>query len=159
MAPGSPKGTQLQGEATSYIDDFEGTQNGISLLSPFSWQLSSRPMNLFNDTSLDNAGVQNGYDRAFLNWYSIDPIFYTNQRPAGITDDDLSSLYTRRIYVNEVFPALDLVQGQTTVINSLDLTYYPTERGPYNFRSGSENGVDPNRAWAGISRQLTTTDF
>ena len=159
LAPGSPKGTQLQGEATSYIDDFEGTQNGISLLSPFSWQLSSRPMNLFNDTSLDNAGVQNGYDRAFLNWYSIDPIFYTNQRPAGITDDDLSSLYTRRIYVNEVFPALDLVQGQTTVINSLDLTYYPTERGPYNFRSGSENGVDPNRAWAGISRQLTTTDF
>lgn len=159
LAPGSPKGTQFQGEATSYIDDFEGTQNGISLLSPFSWQLSSRPLNLFNDPSLDAAGVQNGYDRAFLNWYTIDPIFYTNQRPSGITDEDLSSLYTRRIYVNEIFPALDLVQGQTTVVNSLDITYYPNERGPYNFRLGSENGVDPTRAWAGISRQLTTTDF
>ena len=76
LAPGSPKGTQFQGEATSYIDDFEGTQNGISLLSPFSWQLSSRPLNLFNDPSLDAAGVQNGYDRAFLNWYTIDPYFF-----------------------------------------------------------------------------------
>src|SRR5690606_20719028 len=31
LAPGAPKGTDFNGEATSYIDDFEGTQNAIDL--------------------------------------------------------------------------------------------------------------------------------
>jgi len=159
LLPGSPKASDFAGEATSYIDDFEGSQSTITLLSPQSWFLSSRPLGLGIDANEDNIGIENGYDRAELNWYSIDPIFYSNQRPGEITDDDVSDLYTRRIFIDEIFPQIDIVQGQTTVINSLDLTYYPTERGPYNFRPGSESGVNPNNAWAGITRQLTTTDF
>ncbi len=42
-------------------------------------------------------------------------------------------LYTRRVFIREIFPEIDLVQGQQAVINTLDLTYYPSERGPYNF--------------------------
>ena len=42
LKPGAPKGTDFNSEVTSYIDDFEGTQNGISLLSPQAWFLSSR---------------------------------------------------------------------------------------------------------------------
>ena len=40
LLPGAPNGTDFNGEATAYIDDFEGTQNGISLLTPQSWFLS-----------------------------------------------------------------------------------------------------------------------
>ncbi len=165
LAPGAPKGTDLQGEATSYIDDFEGTQNAIDLKSSSSWFLSSRPLDVDgngDDTEPeDQDGIQNGYDRAMLNWYSIDPIFYSSQRPDDISDEDMSGLYTSRVFINELFPDQDLVQGQNSVLFTLDLAYYPEERGPYNFDATAADGVidNPEESWAGITRQLTSTDF
>lgn len=160
LKPGASKGADFRGEATSYVDDFEGTQNNIDLLSPQSWFLSSRPVGV-SSIGNDNNGEESGFGRALLNWYSIDPIFYSNQRPSGITDDDISDIYTRRIFIDEIFPEVDLVQGQNTLINSLDLVYYPTERGPYNFDPTETDNVldNPENSWAGITRQLTSTDF
>ncbi|MFP4844179.1 cell surface protein SprA [Winogradskyella sp. PE311] len=161
LLPGAPKGTDFDGEATAYIDDFEGTQGSIDLASPLSWFLSSRPKDLpAQIPGNDNNGIENGYGRAFLNWYTVDPIFYSNQRPDGITDDDVSDLYTRRVFIEEIFPEVDIVQGQTSVINTLDLAYYPTERGPYNFDPNETDDVlNPDQSWAGITRQITSTDF
>ena len=164
LLPGAPKGNNFNGEATSYIDDFEGTQNVIDLLAPQSWSISSRPKDLGNiyfEGDEDNNGIQNGFDRALLNWYSIDPIFYSSQRPAEISNEDLSNLYSRRIFIDEIFPQIDLVQGQTTVINSLDLNYYPNLRGPYNMDPSVSDGIidDVNDSWAGITRLINTTDF
>ncbi|MFK7834244.1 MAG: cell surface protein SprA [Winogradskyella sp.] len=161
LLPGAPNGADFNGEATAYIDDFEGTQGAIDLLSPLSWTLSSRPSSLpATVPGSDATGVQNGYGRALLNWYTVDPIFYSNQRPDGITDDDVSLLSTRRIFIEEIFNQ-DIVQGQTSVINTLDLAYYPTERGPYNFDpTAADNVMDnPRSSWAGITRQITSTDF
>jgi cell surface protein SprA len=161
LLPGAPKGTDFDGEATAYIDDFEGTQGSIDLASPLSWFLSSRPKDLpAQIPGNDLNGIENGYGRAFLNWYTIDPIFYSNQRPDGITDDDVSDLYTRRVFIEEIFPEVDIVQGQTSVINTLDLAYYPTERGSYNFDPNETDDVlNPDQSWAGITRQITSTDF
>lgn len=166
LLPGAPKGTDFDGEATAYIDDFEGTQGAIDLLSPLSWYLSSRPIDLNRDgeNNVDPEEineVDNGFGRAMLNWYTVDPIFYSSQRPGGITDDDVSNLYTRRVFIEEIFPEVDVVQGQTSVINTLDLVYYPTERGPYNFDPATTNDapLDPSESWAGITRQITSTDF
>nr|WP_204344968.1 cell surface protein SprA [Psychroserpens algicola] len=163
LAPGAPKGTDFNNEATAYVDDFEGTQGAIDLLSPQAWFLSSRPRTVNGvdeDDPVNTPGIQNGYDRAFLNWYTIDPIFYSNQRPGEISDDDVSDLYTRRVFIDEVFPEIDIAQGQSTVINTLDLVYYPTERGPYNFDPAAANdNLDPATSWAGITRQITSTDF
>ena len=165
LLPGAPKGTDFNGEATAYIDDFEGSQNGIDLKSPQSWFLSSRPLALNGTTAFDAfSGLRSGYDRALLNWYTIDPIFYSGQRPNGIDDDDISNIYTSRVFVNELFPEQDIAQGQTAVLNTLDLTYYPTERGPYNFSDTNltpdgSTLVNPNNGWAGITRQITSTDF
>ncbi|MFL0354148.1 cell surface protein SprA [Xanthomarina sp. GH4-25] len=166
LTPGSPKGTEFDGEATSYIDDFEGSQNAIDLKSPQSWFLSSRPkeLNVFSNPTEDENGIQNGYQRALLNWYNIDPIFYGSRSPSGITDDDISDLYTSRVFIEELFPNQDIAQGQTTVVNTLDLAFYPTERGPYNFQTSdvdvSTNTLtNPIENWAGITRQLTSTDF
>ncbi|MFC5194597.1 cell surface protein SprA [Bizionia hallyeonensis] len=163
LAPGSPKGTDFQGEATSYVDDFEGSQNNIDLKSPQSWFLSSRPRGI-NGNNDDQNGIAQGFDRAMLNWYTIDPIFYSNRSPDGITDDDISDLFTSRVFINELFPAQDIAQGQTTVLYTLDLAYYPTERGPYNFQTNNvdiPNGTltNPQDSWAGITRGLTSTDF
>ncbi|WP_242134364.1 T9SS outer membrane translocon Sov/SprA [Aestuariivivens marinum] len=161
LLPGAPKGTNLNGEATSYIDDFEGSQNAIDLKSQQSWFLSSRPVGLGIEANEDQNGIQNGYNRAMLNWYSVDPIFYSSQRPDDVSDDDLSDIYTSRVFIEELFPNRDIVPGQNSAIFTLDLTYYPQERGPYNFQPGSENGVlnNPTESWAGITRQLTSTDL
>jgi len=162
LLPGAPKGTDFNGEATAYIDDFEGTQGSIDLLNPLSWFLSSRPKELpSNIPGNDLPGLENGFGRAMLNWYTIDPIFYGPQRPGEITDEDISNLYTRRVFIDEIFPQVDIVQGQTSVINTLDLVYYPSERGPYNFDPSAANGapLNPNNSWAGITRQITSTDF
>ncbi len=162
LAPGAPKGADFNGEATVYVDDFEGTQGAIELLSPLSWFLSSRPDELPLAVDGNNQpGIQNGFGRALLNWYTIDPIFYSSQRPGGISDNDVSNLYTRRVFIEEIFPQIDIVQGQSSVINTLDLAYYPAERGPYNFSTDAQDGVlnNPNNSWAGITRQITSTDF
>ena len=163
LAPGAPKGTNLNGEATSYIDDFEGSQNAIDLKSQQSWFLSSRPLglNIPGNPNEDDNGIQNGYQRARLNWYTIDPIFYSSQRPGDISDDDMSNLYTSRVFINELFPEQNLVQGQNSVLYTLDLAYFPAERGPYNYDPSAANGVitNPQESWAGITRQLTSTDL
>ena len=162
LLPGAPNGTDFQGEATAYIDDFEGTQGAISLLGAQSWFLSSRPVGLPNNIpGNDNNGIQSGYGRALLNWYTIDPIFFSSQRPDGVTNDDISTLESRRVFINELFPSQDIVQGQNAVLNTLDLVYYPEERGPYNFDPAASGGapLTANDSWAGITREITSTDF
>ena len=101
-----------------------------------------------------------GYNRAKLAWYSIDPIFYTSQsRPAGIGNDDISLNTTRRIFINEIFPEQDLVQGQSTFQPTLDLAYFPEEKGPYNNQETDTFVSNSNQNWGGIMRSINATNF
>ena len=165
LLPGSPKQTQQNGEATTYVDDFEAAQSAVDVKSPLSWKLSSIPNGYApNQTGVEpiqNTDLTAGFRRAKLSWYGIDPIFYSNNKPSGISDDDISTLATRRVFINEVIDQ-DIATGQTTVLQTLDLAYYPNQRGPYNnydpdIQTSFE--ADPSNNWAGITRQLTTTDF
>lgn len=168
LQPGAPKGTDFGGVATTYIDDFEASQTSISVMSSMSWELSSVPVGYRgpNDTNgnydvNDDLSI-NDY-RAKLAWYTIDPIFYSSQRPGGISDDDLSNYTARRVFVNEIFPNTDIAQGQTQAIYTLDLSYFPQERGQYNYNpmAATSGGVLPNPEdnFGGIIREMTTTDF
>ncbi|WP_425556496.1 cell surface protein SprA [Flavobacterium chungnamense] len=168
LQPNSPKADRFEGEATIYVDDFEGSQTTIDLKSPFSWYLSStpeRPTTGVAPDYLDFGGTSNGleygFKRAKLAWYSIDPVFYT-QRPSGISEDDLSLNSTRRIFSQELFPNTVIAQGQTQVVNTLDLTYFPNERGPYNFNTATapDNTIpNPKDNFGGIVRALNSTNF
>lgn len=160
----TPKGDKFDGEATVYVEDFEGSQTNIDMKAPLSWSLASVPIGFGGElpNPMPEDAPTSGYRRAKLSWYTIDPIFYTSQRPSGISQDDLSSNKTRRIYVNELYPVNDIPQGQSTVIPTLDLTYYPSERGPYNFNplaNGTNTLPDPQNNWAGIMRGITSTNF
>ncbi|MEP0481493.1 MAG: cell surface protein SprA, partial [Nonlabens sp.] len=144
-----------------YVDDFEGSQTSIDILTPFSWSLASTPLAFEGNGSVANP-LEYNFSRAKLAWYSIDPIFYGNQRPDGITDDDVSDYRTRRVFVDEIFPNVDLQQGQQQVINTLDLSFYPNERGQYNYNPlAAGTNVLPNPAdnWGGIMRSFSSTDF
>lgn len=161
LFPGSPRGDDFQGEAAAYVDDFEGSQTAIDILNPFAWFLSSVPEGLEAPGATNNALAYN-FNRARLSWYTIDPIFYGLQQPPGITDADVSTARTRRVFIQELFPNVDLQQGQQQVINTLDLSYYPQERGPYNFNpaaAGTDVLPTPSDSWGGIMRQFSATDF
>ncbi|AEE19555.1 cell surface protein SprA [Dokdonia sp. 4H-3-7-5] len=159
LIPGQPKGTDFNGEATSYVDDFEGSQTSIDIGGALQWSLSSAPVGFGGE--LANGDLSTGYRRAKFAWYSIDPIFYNNQRPDGISDDDLSLAETRRVFRDEIFPQQDIIAGQTQALFTLDLAYFPGERGPYNFSPDAADGIlsNPQENFGGITRQLTSTDF
>jgi cell surface protein SprA len=167
LRPGTPKASDFEGEATSYVDDFEGSQTSISVIDPLSWKLASVPVgyrgpNDANGTFDSNDDLSINDFRAKLNWYTIDPIFYSSQRPADVTDQDLSQYYSRRVLVNEIFPNVDIVPGQIQTLFPLDLVYRPSERGMYNYNPAASNDnilPNPDQNFGGIMRGLQTTDF
>jgi cell surface protein SprA len=159
LKPDSPKADQFEGESTIYVDDFEGSQSTIDMRSAFAWSLASTPDRNVRSTYDFNANANDlsyGFKRAKLAWYSIDPVFYT-QKPAGITNNDLSFNSTRRIYSEELYPLTDIAQGQSQVINTLDLSYYPSDRGPYN--NSANFNASPVDNFGGIMRSLNSTNF
>ena len=159
LQPERPQGDSFQGEATIYVDDFEGSQSTIDMRSPYAWSLSSTPVNdnesLYNFNAAAN-DLSYGFKRSKLAWYTIDPIFYT-QKPSGISNDDLSLNTTRRIFSEELYPLTDIAAGQSQVINTLDLTYYPKDRGSYN--NNSNVAANPKDNFGGIMRSLNSTNF
>nr|WP_220458674.1 MULTISPECIES: cell surface protein SprA [unclassified Flavobacterium] len=159
LLPGASKLDQLNGEATSFIENFEGTQSNIDVLNPSMWFLSSVPVG-FGENFTD---LQSGYRRAKMSWYNIDQIFYNPyRRPDDVTDNQLSSNKTRRINKEELFPTMDVANGELLTVNPLNLTYYPKERGPYNFNPQFLTGnqlPNPQQNWAGITRSIASTNF
>jgi len=159
LKPDTPKADSFQGESTIYVDDFEGSQSTIDMRSAYAWSLASTPVNDTQSPYNFNASANDlsyGFKRAKLAWYSIDPIFYT-QKPSGISNDDLSLNTTRRIFSQELYPNTDIAQGQSQVVNTLDLSYYPSERGPYN--NGLNVATNPAANFGGIMRSLNSTNF
>jgi cell surface protein SprA len=170
LIPGTPRG--LQGRSgTSYIDDFEASQSIIDLRSQTAWKISSIPQGqpeLFPEANLVN-DLANGFNRSKLSWYTIDPLFYQNNdlTPAHIQNDPamLQDSRMRIVLMNELFPNLNLQQFTFNNLPTLDLAFYPHERGMYNYDT-NESFIDadgrftnPNRRWGGVMRQLSTTNF
>ena len=163
LIPGSPKQVELQGEATTYLDDFEGAQIPLELKTPQQWFLASTPHTIY-DSNLPPS-IDYGKQRGKLAWYIIDQLFYGNSslQPQNIDDTELSRAEVRRIRFDELFPATDLDITQSTILRSLDLAFYPSERGSYNFDTNNVGPdgkfTDPENRWGGITRPLTVTNF
>lgn len=160
LQPGAPNVNNFDQKATTYIDDFEASQTTISVNNPLSWELSSVPLGFGGE--LSNGDLASGYKRARLSWYTVDPIFYSSRRPDGVTEADLSSYASRRVFLNEIFPNTDVIQGQPQVIYTMDLAYFPQERGPYNYNpiaAGSSSLPNPTENFGGISRAINSTNF
>lgn len=157
LLPGSPSGINVDGTATSYLDDFEASQIPINLSSPQQWFLSSTPESQgFDGGSSD---LSYNYKRGKIAWYNVDQLFYgSGNRPSNIDETELSRDEVRQIRYNELFPNTDLDITQQNLVRTLDLAYYPSERGPYNFNP-NESLVSSEERWGGIMRPLTTNNF
>lgn len=167
LIPGHNKALDFGGDkGVSYIDNFENTSSIIDLRSSTGWYISGTPQ-LFPEANLiDNLSY--GYNRALLSFYNIDPIFYSTNSsltPRNIQNNraELSDHRVRQINEQEIFPDKPIIDGQPSITSTLDLSFYPTQRGPYNYDNSSVTPdgklMNPQKRWGGIVRGLQTTDF
>ncbi|HZY82553.1 MAG TPA: cell surface protein SprA [Cyclobacteriaceae bacterium] len=160
----------VQGDGTSFIDDFENTATPTSLLNRISWKLSTVPKTPDNRFDASGGAVDDitaGYKRAKLSWYQVDnSVFYLPNgqrlRPNNISDEDLSNHYVRKVGPQEIFQFRDQTLGNFNE-QILDVAYFPSERGPYNYNPNlNADGTLPNPAsnWAGITTAIRSeVDF
>ncbi len=165
------EGEKGERQSVVYIDDFEGAISSFDLRTPTNaWQLASVPQNdaqnnnpLFPEAEAIDTTLA-GVNRALLNWYRIDPSV-----ARGVTDNPYEVLVPQ----TEVFPNFTPTDLLSATLYTFDLSYYPDERGPYNFDLPATLGGTPYSAglrpdgklaapetrWGGIMRALTTNDF
>lgn len=170
LIPNKQKAGTTKG--SSYIDDFEGTQTGVDLKNPYSWTLASTPYDagpnaLFPEAALSN-NVDYGKNRALLAWNYIDR-FWTQKNsnlvPGYIRNDlhQLSNPYVREVRVDEIYPGREVLYGESNYVQTLNLSFYPTERGPYNLDAenidANGNLLNPQKRWGGIMRKMDNPNF
>ena len=159
-------------KGSSYIDDFESTQTGLDLRNPYSWFLAPTPYDpgadaLFPEASLSD-NVDYGKNRALLAWYYIDRMWTqknSSMLPGYLRSDlkQLSSPYVRDVLVREIYPGRDVNYGESNYVQTLNLSFYPKERGPYNLDAehidDRGNLLMPEKRWGGIMKKMDNTNF
>ena len=181
LIPGHNKYIGKKDEATVYLDDFEGATSTTDLKgSTSTWKIASTPTRatdksgniLFPEAELYK-DLKYGFNRAKLAWYNIDlSLFDKSTSPSAIFDnkESMAYHYVRPITKKELYPKNESdIFDQT--IYTLDLAYYPEERGPYNFEKelpspGISRGLTPDgkliapeTRWGGIMRGIETNNF
>ncbi len=155
-----------------YIDDFEDSESSTDISTASAWHLASTPYDdsstaLFPEAALSN-DVDYGKNRALLSWYTIDRMFTSQSSsltPSHIKNDleQLSDHRVRQVTYDEIYPNKELTYGETGILDVLNLTFYPTERGPYNVDMDGmdETGhlTNPASRWGGIMRSMDVTNF
>lgn len=165
LIPGTPRQIDVNGEAASYIDDFEGTQTPLQTRSEQLWFLASVPQNSneLSDLIVPNDPLGANKNRARLSWFNIDNDLYGRNKPAHIDNAELSRAEVRKIFNDELFPQDEQDYTESPYIRTLNLAFFPNERGSYNFDTENLNddGLfnNPEERWGGITRPLTITDF
>lgn len=174
LLPGHPQQIdQLDREGAVYVDDFEGTRSSYDLKFPANaWTLASTPagavgpngQELFPEAANNNS-LDYGYNRAKLAWYFIEPTLVDGTGSSGIpgyVKSDPNQHYIRLVQQQEVFPQRSNNQLQNA-LSTLDLAFYPDQRGPYNFdaRNIQPDGKlnNPELRWGGITRAIDYSDF
>ena len=141
-------------QGISFVDDFEGFENLISLMRQGAWILSSAPV-VGVHTEMEGAEVDLSNDgRGVLAWYSLNASFLKNF--TGNVSPAVALLTPE-----QVFPNREALQSER-VLTTLDLYFTPHGRGPYNYNRDLGRFLDnPRQAWGGMTQRLTegNTDF
>ncbi len=171
LIPGHPSALNMGGSrgGSSYIDDFEASRSVIDLKSAIAWQISGTPQMFPEGAPNLQPSLSYGYNRAKIAFYNIDPIFYgrggQGQLPSNLANNknELSNHYVREVLETEVFPFKQISTGQAITLQTLDLAYYPTLRGPYNYTTTGFNAdgtlQNPRSRWGGLMRRVDVNDF
>lgn len=169
LIPGHHKASNIPGDdgGTQYLDDFEGTAGFTDLkFQAFNWTLASTPANARNEAGVvmfPEANLLNdlrvGNNRANLSWYTLETMLIQGQdAPPSVKNDFSRMNYWRQVLQNEVFRNKTVITGQSNLA-TLDLAFYPEERGPYNFDvtnidPSTGRLLNPKSRWGGIQRSI-----
>ncbi|MGB1018484.1 MAG: cell surface protein SprA [Chitinophagales bacterium] len=181
LIPGHNRFIGKKDEATVYLDDFEGSSSGIDLKgAPSTWRLASTPKNatdksgniMFPEAELTK-DLRYNFNRAKLAWFNIDPSLLDRKDispPEVFNANELkANHFVRKVFRTELYPTNQNPLPEQ--IFTLDLQYFPEERGPYNYEDETpENGIskglrpdgrliDPKSRWAGMMRGIETNNF
>ncbi|MDR1897550.1 MAG: cell surface protein SprA [Prevotellaceae bacterium] len=166
LISGQPRG--IRGKI--FIDDFEGSKAQLDLKHYLAWTIASVPQgqnDLFPEGEKYN-DISAGDNRAKLAWYWTDPelLRNTSSTPAYYRQDPgkfQENFLVCNIPVKDIYPNRQLLEGTPYELQTLNLNFYPNERGPYNYDHANidNNGHlrNPKNRWGGIMRALPITDL
>ena len=154
-----------------YLDDFEGSVSSFDLRQPTNqWFIASVPQDDANNNnrgrfpeSNEFGNTLSGVNRALINWYRLDP-------SVQCTDNGGASSFCTTVSLSEIFPNRQIAPGQNSLAQTFNLSYYPNQRGPYNFdvpdgtqfsKGLSAQGMlrEPGTRWGGVMRALNQNNF
>lgn len=161
----------LDPEGSVYVDDFEGTRSSYDLKFPANaWTLSSTPVGAKDENGkvLFPEGTKNddldyGKNRARLAWYFLEPtLIDPNTGTPSYVKNSPNQHYIRLVQQQDVFPQRSN-QTLQNALSTLDLAFFPSERGPYNYDVDgltTEGKLsNPANRWGGIMRPIDNSDF
>lgn len=148
----------------SFIDDFEGSDIGLSFTNPSRWNLAAAPaavpgygpdQSFFEPNPPQNPSVTISDKiarsdlRSEFSWYSIPQNIDQILGGVNFTPE------TEQVRVTDVFPNRDVLTEEN-FISTLDVYYDPTKRGPYNYNEDLRNLLEnePERTWSGMTTTL-----
>jgi cell surface protein SprA len=152
----------------SLVDDFEATRTVYDLArQPQKWRLAGVPPKFANGQN--GTSLAYGYKRAKISAYTVDNIFGGQQGlgggyqlPSNFSSAD-SNYYEKLYLPTQIFPNRAIAGLVTYPQNILDIAYYPSERGMYNYNTDlTPDGrlKLPRQNFGGISRAITSdNDF
>lgn len=161
--------SEIGDNGSIYIDDFESSESSTNLAVPTLWQLSSTPASI-EGRDVGGSLFSTAYNdrRAHLAWYRIDNLFTSqtsNLTPAHIKNDlvQLCDPRVRQVTFEEIYPNKELEYGETGILDVMNLSYYPRERGQYNVSASriQSDGTlaNPQGNWGGMMRAMDVTNF
>ncbi len=144
-----------------FIDDFEDSELTISFMSPTRWNLAAAPAAIpgytpdqayFTDPQITPLNtLESKIDRSDLRsqfaWYTIP------RNISGILGGVEVTPESEVVLTENVFPGRETNLAQDEVINTLDIYYDPTVRGPYNYNMNLRDDLEnnPENQWGGMT--------
>ncbi|WP_337040941.1 T9SS outer membrane translocon Sov/SprA [Emticicia sp. 17c] len=151
------------------IDDFEATRNINDLTrQPTRWRPGTTPEGFQGSAT----NYDYNYRRAKISVYTIDQSTYfeggfgggSTVLPAEVQESANNNLYEKAFSPTQLFPGKSIpTYSQSVPVNILDVSYFPAERGLYNYNPNlNNNGYLPNpkQNFGAIMRGITAdNDF
>ena len=134
--------TRVRGN--SMIDDFEAARTINDMTrQPTKWRLGSTP-NEFKVTTSDTKKYGYNFRRAKISAYTIDQSTYIQGGSIDIPEDlqasANSNIYERAYIAQDIFKGRsNPVAGLQAPLSVLDISYFPRERGMYNYNTDLDN--------------------
>lgn len=147
---------------TSYIDDFEGFENTFTMMQPGTWALAAAPDSI---GALDRFGVISGSlsDSLRTNWRGSFAWYRINANMLREVPTIAFNGESIKIFrIDEVFPNRDTRAEIDPTLETFDIYFNPSARGPYNYTRNLRKFLDtPKDAWGGMTQRLPEgfTDF